>query len=244
MRQFWYLLTLMAAGVVLTVPVKADDGVLIFGATRNTGLEIAKILVARGEKVTAFVRPTSNLENLEPLGVDYFKGDAVNAEDVHDAIASKDFKAIFSTLGTSRGDNPPDLAGTINMVDAATKLGIGRLIVVTIIGPGKSIVMVPPELRERMRWAIDIKDKAEQYVMASDLDYTIVRPGQLTSNPRSGIIELSLEPAPTGPVTRADLADVVVWTYDNAESIRKVYHVIGDDPLAQQRMGERDQSGK
>jgi len=40
------------------------------------------------------------------------------------------------------------------------------------------------------------------------------------------------------------LADVVVWTYDNAESIRKVYHVIGDDPLAQQRMGERDQSGK
>ncbi len=73
--------------------------------------------------------------------------------------------------------------------------------------------------------------------MASDLDYTIIRPGQLTSNPRSGIIKLSLEPEPTGPVTRADLADQVVWAYDNDASINQVYQVIGDDPLAEQRMG-------
>jgi uncharacterized protein YbjT (DUF2867 family) len=239
MKRFLSFLSLTAISTLMATPILADDGVLIFGATRNTGLEIAKILVARGESVTAFVRPTSNLENLEPLGVEYFKGDAVNADDVHNAIASKNFKAIFSTLGTTRGESPPDLIGTINMVDAAVKLGIDRLIVVTIIGPGKSIVMVPEAQRERMRWAIDIKDKAEQYIMASDLDYTIVRPGQLTSNQRSGIIKLELEPAPTGPVTRGDLADVVVWTYDNEESVRKIYHVIGDDPLAKQRMGER-----
>ena len=35
------------------ITVIANDGVLIFGATRNTGLEIAKILVAlqRGDEV-------------------------------------------------------------------------------------------------------------------------------------------------------------------------------------------------
>lgn len=241
MKHLLANLILIGATTLIAAPAKADDGVLIFGATRNTGLEIAKILVARGESVTAFVRPTSNLENLEPLNVDYFKGDAINADDVHEAIASKDFKAIISTLGTSRGEKPPDLIGTRHMVDAAEKQGIGRFIAVTIIGPGKSIVMVPPAQRERMRWAIDIKDQAEQYIMASDLDYTIVRPGQLTSNPRSGMIKLSLEPAPTGPVTRGDLADVVVWTYDNEESVKKIYHVIGDDPLAKQRMGERGQ---
>jgi uncharacterized protein YbjT (DUF2867 family) len=231
-------LGLMGVVLLITTPTWADDGVLIFGATRNTGLEIAKILVARGEPVTAFVRPTSNLENLEPLDVDYFKGDALSAEDVQQAIAAKDYKAIISTLGASRGESPPDLIGTRNMVDGAEKEGIDRLIVVTIIGPGKSIVMVPEEQRKTLGWAIEIKDKAEKYIMASELDYTIIRPGQLTSNKRSGIIKLSLEPEPTGPVTRADLADMVVWAYDNDESIKKVYQVIGDDPLAKRRMGD------
>jgi uncharacterized protein YbjT (DUF2867 family) len=238
MKRILSSLGLIGVVLLISAPTHADEGVLIFGATRNTGLEITKILVARGESVTAFVRPTSNLENLEPLDVDYFKGDALNASEVHKAIASKNFKAIISTLGASRGESPPDLIGTINMVDAAEKEGIDRLIVVTIIGPGKSIVMVPAEQRKTLAWAIDIKDKAEKYVMASDLDYTIIRPGQLTSNPRSGIIKLSLETEPTGPVTRADLADVVVWAYDNDESIKKIYQVIGDDPLAKQRMGE------
>lgn len=68
-------LVALAVGLAVAAPAIADDGVLIFGASRNTGLEIARILVARGETVTAFVRPTSNLENLEPLAVDYFVGD-------------------------------------------------------------------------------------------------------------------------------------------------------------------------
>lgn len=234
LKRLALLLTLIASGCATTVPTQQEpDGVLIFGATRNTGLEIAKLLVARGESVTAFVRPTSNLDNLAPLNVDYFVGDATNADDVDQAIASKNFRAIISTLGTTRGDTPPDLIGTINMVDAAQKTGVNRIIAVTIIGPGKSIVMVPPVQRERMAWAIDIKDKAEKYIIASDLDYTIVRPGQLTSNPRSGIIKLSLEPEQTGPVTRQDVADMVLWTYDHEESINQIYHVIGDDPLAQ-----------
>ena len=239
MKRILSQLGLIGVVLLITAPTWADDGVLIFGATRNTGLEIAKILVARGEPVTVFVRPTSNLDNLEPLDVEYFTGDALNAEDVHQAIAAKDFIAIISTLGASRGENPPDLIGTVNMVDAAEKEGIDRLIVVTIIGPGKSIIMVPEEQRKTLGWAIELKDKAEKYIMASELDYTIIRPGQLTSNPRSSIIKLSLEPEPTGPVTRADLADMVVWAYDNDKTIKKIYHVIGDDPLAERRIGDR-----
>ena len=232
------LLGLTAAVMLLAPPAHGGDGVLIFGATRNTGLEIAKILVGRGEAVTAFVRPTSNLEKLEPLDVDYFVGDALNSDDVHRAIASKKFKAIFSTLGSRPGEVPVDVAGTVNILGAAQTEGVDRLIFVTIVGPGKSIVMVPEQHRESHARVIDIKDKAEKRIMASDLDYTIIRPAQLTSNPRSGIIRLNLEPEPTGPVTRGDLADMVVWTYDNDESIRKVYHVIGDDPLAVQRMDD------
>ncbi len=31
---------------------------------------------------------------------------------------------------------------------------------------------------------------------------------------------------------------MVVWAYDNDESIRKIYHVVGDDPLAVERMDD------
>jgi len=217
----------------------ATDGVLIFGATRNTGLEIAKILIARGEPVTAFVRPVSNLENLEPLEVDYFTGDALKADDVKAAVESKDFSAVISTLGGGRGETPPDLIGTINIIDAMENASVDRFLAVTIIGPGKSMVMVPKQQRQSLRRIIKIKEEAENYVMASSVGWTIIRPGQLTSNPRSGIIRMSEEPAPTGPVTRSDLADIVVNAYDDPSTIGKVYQVIGDDPLAVRRMDQQ-----
>jgi uncharacterized protein YbjT (DUF2867 family) len=88
---------------------------------------------------------------------------------------------------------------------------------------------------------IKLKAEAENYAIASDLDYTIIRPGQLTSNPRSGIIRMDLEPAPTGPITRADLADMVVSAFYDDATIRKVYQTIGDDPLATVRMDRQPQ---
>ena len=223
-------LTLSFSSVAIAQETSKGD-VLIFGATRNTGFEVAKILEERGQPVTAFVRPVSNLENLESLNVTYFTGDALNAEEVKDAVASKEFDAVISTLGGGRGETPPDLVGTINIVDAMEESGVQRLIVVTVIGPGESIVMVPEQQRQSLGRVIALKEEAENYIMASSLDYTIIRPGQLTSNPRSGIIRLSLTPEPTGPVTRADLADLVVGALDDPSTIGQVYQAIGDDPL-------------
>ena len=239
MQKIFLSLFALLAGVLAALPGYAEDGVLIFGATRNTGLEITKILVARGEAVTAFVRPSSNLESLEPLGVEYVFGDATNAEDVERAIAAKNYKAIITSLGAGRGEQPPELVGTINMVDAMRKHGPKRILMVSVIGPGNSLSMVPPEQRVgRMACTIEFKEAAENYIITADLEYTIIRPGQLTSNPRSGIIRLDLEPSPTGPITRADLADQVVGAYDDDSTIRQIYQVIGDDPLAVRRMGE------
>jgi uncharacterized protein YbjT (DUF2867 family) len=227
---------LLFIGILSASPDADADGVLIFGATRNTGLEVAKILSARGEPVTAFVRPSSDVGELEQLGVSYFKGDAMDADDVAAAITSRDFNAVISTLGGGRGERPPDLVGTINIVDAMERANTKRLIVVTIIGPGKSMVMVPEPQRKSLGGVIALKVQAENYISDSELDYTILRPGQLTSNPRSGIIRISEDTAPTGPVTRSDLADMVVKVYDDSSSVGKVYQVIGDDPLATVRM--------
>ena len=60
--------------------------VLLFGGTRNTGLEVAKILAGRGDRVTAFVRPSSDRSGLEPLGVNFAVGDALDMDSVQAAF--------------------------------------------------------------------------------------------------------------------------------------------------------------
>ncbi len=76
----------------------SPQSILIFGATRGTGLELARLLTARGDSVTAFVRPTSDRSGLEPLGVEFIVGDALVAEEVKAAFAESSYQG--------RGYNP------------------------------------------------------------------------------------------------------------------------------------------
>ena len=59
----------------LTPPdVVGSMHVLVFGATGKLGTEIVQDLVEQGDKVTAFVRESSDRSELEALGVDFAGG--------------------------------------------------------------------------------------------------------------------------------------------------------------------------
>ena len=58
------------------------DGVLIVGASRGTGLEVTRLLERRGESVTAFVRPTTDMAELLQLKVKLFRGDVLDPKSV------------------------------------------------------------------------------------------------------------------------------------------------------------------
>ena len=65
---------ILAAAAVLVVAACSTapherGTVLIVGASSGAGLEIAKVLSARGDDVTAFVRPTSDRSGLAPLNI-------------------------------------------------------------------------------------------------------------------------------------------------------------------------------
>jgi NAD(P)-dependent dehydrogenase (short-subunit alcohol dehydrogenase family) len=97
------------------------EGVIVFGGNRATGLEVVKSLVARGEKVTVMVRPSSDTTELKKLGVTLVEGDAMDAAKIAKAAASQPFAAAVSTLGGRGSDDAssPDLTGNKNAVDAA-----------------------------------------------------------------------------------------------------------------------------
>lgn len=201
-------------------------GILIVGASRGTGLEVARLLERRGESVTAFVRPTTDMSELLQLKVKLFRGDVLDPKSVRGALASGSFRAVINTVGGKRGEPRPDYYGTRNLVDAALKAGVRRHLFVTAIGAGDSRGAVGPKVLQFLGPVLEEKTLGENYLMASGLDYTILRPGGMTNNPASGTAIRTEDRSVMGVINRADMARLVVECLDDPLTIGKVFHAI------------------
>lgn len=208
----------------------ADRGILIFGATRETGLEVARLLVARGEAVTAFARPASDLADLravQPLQIVY--GDVLDPVAVGKAVAAGPYRAVVCTIGGHRGQVPrPDFAGVKVIVDALRQLSrdVPRVILVTVIGAGDSRAAVAPKVLEVLGEVIRLKTLAEDYLRDSGLDHVILRPGGMTSDPPTGKAIRTEDRMAMGVITRADLARLVIECLDDPSTNGHVYHTV------------------
>jgi uncharacterized protein YbjT (DUF2867 family) len=201
----------------------ATDGssYLIIGGTRNTGLEIAKLLSARGDKITALVRPTSDRTQLEALDAAFVVGDATDPEAVVAALQAGPYKAVISTLGCFSCDPPPDFIGNKNIVDAAEQAGVRRMVLITTIGAGDSFDSAPAISRFALKGILPLKNQAEQHIRASSLNYTIIRPGGLRSGEPTGGGYFSEDPKAFGFIYRSDLAHLIVAAVDDNRTIGK-----------------------
>jgi uncharacterized protein YbjT (DUF2867 family) len=231
-----------------------SDGVLIFGATRETGLETAKLLTARGDKVTAFVRPNSDTAELKSLKLQQLVyGDVLDPVAVGKAFAAGRFTAVVCSIGAHRGQVPrPDFDGVKNIVDAAKHLttSVPRILLVTMIGAGDSRVAVAPKVIEVLGEAIRLKTLAEDYLIASGLGYTILRPGGMTSDPATGTAIRTEDRTVMGVINRADLARLIVDCLDDDSTVGHIYATVdpeikwqpplqrGEDLPSQQRVEE------
>lgn len=205
------------------VEASRNFSVLIFGATGPTGFNVAKILQERGDKVTAFVRASSDTSELDALGISTVVGDALDMASVTAATQSDAFDQVLTTLGCYSCDPPVDSTGNINVAEAAKAAGIQRVILVTSIGAGDSADAPPFLSKWFLRDILPLKTAAEDHLKASGLDYTIIRPGGLVSKGATGNGYLSEDPMTFGLIDRADLAELIVECMDDDETIGKTY---------------------
>ena len=82
-----------------------------------------------------------------------------------------------------------------------------------------------------MRPYLEAKAEADQYLMASGLDYTIVRPGSLTDDPGTGRVRLPTELGGRGEVPRDDVAVVIAKVLDAPNTIGVTFEVFSGDHL-------------
>jgi len=203
-----------------------DGGVLIFGGTGGTGLEIARILAGRGDAVTVVARPTSDRSGLDGLDVTVVTGDVLDVDSVDAAFAAGRFRAVINTVGGRRGEPRPDVIGGQHIADAALRAGVARALLVTAIGAGDSRSAVAPKVIEVLGEVLAAKAEAEDYLMQSGLDATILRPGGMTSDPASGTAIKSEDHTLMGVIHRADLAQLTVDCIDDDATIGRIYHTV------------------
>lgn len=186
--------------------------ILIVGATRGIGRQVLEQALASGHSVTALVRDPQRLGTLhERLRV--VKGDVLDADSV--ALAMDGQNAVCCSIGVKVPW--PTITvfseGTKNLLQAMKQAGVKRLICVTGIGAGDSRghggFLYDWVFYPLVAWPIYAdKDRQESRIRASDVDWTIVRPGFLTNGPltKSYRALTNLTGVTAGWISRADVA--------------------------------------
>ena len=198
---------------------------LIIGASRGIGLETVKAALRDGHKVRALARSAASI-TIENPDLEKLSGNALDSDTIRNALEGVD--VVIQTLGVDislRAIFEPTTLfsrSTRILVDAMKAAGVNRLIAVTGLGAGDSRghggilydAVVFPLLLKRV---YDDKDVQEWIIRSSGLDWTIVRPGLLTSGPAAGRYRVLSVPQEWrfGVVSRADVADFLVRQADD-----------------------------
>jgi uncharacterized protein YbjT (DUF2867 family) len=109
--------------------------VLVVGATGSLGSKVVDELLARGKKVRALARPTSDTSRLENEGVEIARGDMLDLDSLVAAMNGVD-AVITTAAGYTRGGKNADDIDTIgnaNLAEAAHRTGIRRFVLTSIL---------------------------------------------------------------------------------------------------------------
>jgi len=207
--------------------------VLVAGASRGVGREVVKCLREQNQTVTALLRSETARTELEAMGVAIALADALDVAAVEAALLElPSIDALVSTIGGLPSDGErADYKGNKHLIDAAVKAGVKHFILVSSIGAGKSVEALPPHVLEALGAVLKEKELAEDYLMASGLPYTIIRPGGLLSEPSGGEAVLTEDYRVAGSIRRADVATLVCQCLTSERAKNRVFSAVDRSKL-------------
>ncbi|GAB3782720.1 NAD(P)H-binding protein [Spirosoma horti] len=207
--------------------------VLVVGATGGTGRQTVEQALQAGHFVTAFVRDPARLPIQHP-NLTVLMGDVLEPETLLPAVRRQD--VVICSLGSRPGQHDQAVAeGTRNLIAAMHQAGVQKLFVVSSLGVGTSYeeASLPSKLiiKTLLSGVIAEKEKQEQAVRESGLDWTIVRPTSLTNGLVTGHYRLG-EHLPFSRfdfprISRADVAAFLLGQLDKDTYRQKAITITG-----------------
>jgi putative NADH-flavin reductase len=200
--------------------------IAVFGSTGGNGRLILREAVARGHAVTAFARRPDALADCTGLAA-VVQGDARDPGAVARAVAGQD--AVISTVSSpGTRDGVTQMLRTV--IAAMDEQGVQRLVSVSAYGiVAQKPRVAAPLVRFLLRRMFADQRAADGLIVASELDWTILRATRLTGRPAPGAARVQTAPLEHGPwsLSRSAFATVLVDHVEQARHVREIANVSG-----------------
>jgi len=203
---------------------------LVLGATGRTGLEIVRQAAGHAHSVTAFVRSPDRLAPFRDR-IAIRQGDLLNSRELEEVIRGHD--AVISGFGprlpVSKADTHLLEQFAVALTQAMLHAGVQRVVVESVAFLFKDSIVPPLYLLGRLFFPRVVADASamEQIFEESALDWTLVRPPELTAGPYTGKYRVREGRLPRFGfrISRADVADFMLKAAENHASSRKIVGV-------------------
>ena len=215
--------------------------IILVGATGRVGALTLEDLVKADHEVVACARGVSKIpasQQVETMTLDLHDP----LSQITDAFRKMHADAVVFTAG-SRGKeiNQIDALGAMNTKEAAKAVGITRYVMLGAMYAADWLRWEQPQVKPAIDALADYyvtKNMADQYLIGSGLDYTIIEPGSLTEQKGTGAIQV--EPDGPGPIPIPDVAQCLADCVDLSQTVGGIYNIVGGStPIRQALTAKR-----
>ncbi|WP_010135659.1 SDR family oxidoreductase [Ochrovirga pacifica] len=204
--------------------------VLIIGANGNIGQQVAQKLKKSNHQPIAMLRKPEQQATFAEKGINTVIADL--EEDFQHAYKGIDAVIFTAGSGGHTSDEKThliDRQGAKKAIDLAIKNKIDRFVMVSSMGSGQSQENWPKDLIPYLQ----AKTDADEHLLHSGLNYTILMPGTLTDKSATNNITLSSDLEQKGKtVPRTDVATVITKVIDHPNAYEKSFEFVsGETPI-------------
>jgi nucleoside-diphosphate-sugar epimerase len=207
--------------------------VVIAGGHGKVGLRLTRLLGGRGDEVVSLIRHAEEVDDVREAGGTPFVCDLESASEEEVAVAlDPSTDAVVFAAGAGPGSGPDrkwtvDYGAAVKLIAAAEATGTARYVMLSSIG-------ADPDREGDDAFVVYLraKGRADAKLMASGLDYTIVRPTFMTDDPGTGRVRIAEHVGEDERVSRDDVAAVLAAVLHHPEITKLVFEVAsGDVPV-------------
>ena len=198
--------------------------VVIAGAHGKIARRLTGLLAASGDAVIGLIRNPDHADEVSDAGASPVVCDLERAsvQEIASVIDGADAAVFAAGAGPGSGAERKltmDRDGAIKLLDAAVAARVARYVIIS--GSG---VENPPSGDGVFEVYLRAKAEADAAVVASDREWTILRPGGLGDEPGTGNVRIDGEPF-RGSISRDDVAAILARVIHEPRTAGRVLYV-------------------
>jgi putative NADH-flavin reductase len=198
--------------------------IFLIGGTGGTGLCFLQQALEAGHKVTLYARNPAKCTIPSP-NLKCVKGELTDVEAMKTALEGCDI-AVFTAGVMSKKPTTIISEGVKNAIAATEAQHVKRFVAVTSLGLGDTWKQALWSFRKIIvplfiKGSFEDKEREEQHIMNSNLDWIIIRPARLLDKPPARNYRFGMDPNIRGRISRDDVAHFMMTQLDDDTFIRK-----------------------